>query len=158
MLLSNIMKTEKGTGGSHGKISNLIVSIGVAVALVVGVMLIHLLVTFILMLFGNDGTNNYTGAKRELAEKAVSDIRSLTDDKLRWAHFYHVEEVRPTTAEEIGKFCKPGKSETSSNSSDPRYYTVVVKTGELFGFQSETLTVDGCNAFGPSKDSPYFKR
>ena len=82
----------------------------VTAAIATGMLLVLLSVFILQSLFTkDDGTTKYTGAQQQLAKKAIGDISYLTDNKKRWAYRFYVEDVRPTTPEEINNSCTPNK-------------------------------------------------
>lgn len=132
---------------------------GVLIILVVAVLsTLYLIMKLIVPIVVGDGLSKYTGAKRQLAEKAMSDISYEIDNKLRWAYTFHAEDVRPTTTNELAEFCVPYNATVSNDPNDPRYYTVIMTESQLFDVNKRTIVVDGCNAFGPAQDGPYYKR
>lgn len=121
-------------------------------------LVLYLLFTVAFPLLIGDGLLFYNGAAKEAGQKAISYSSSQLDNKIRFTYLYHVDEVRPTSAEEINKYCKPAGGQVVNNADDIRYYTVVMSVRRLLTFASKnTITVDGCNAFGPYRDAYKYR-
>jgi len=133
-------------------------SLGAAVGVVLISLVVYYAVVLIIGSTSDDGLGKYKGAEKELATKAVSDLKNSIDDKKRWAYTFHVDEVRETTADEIIKYCTPNNGEVTNNPDNPRFYTVTITTGETVNPNKRTVVIDGCNAFGPKKDGAYETR
>ena len=109
-----------------------------AAGLVLGALITYYIVVLILAVSGN-GIGKYKGAEKELAIKAISDVEYLVDDKLRWAYTFHVDEVRPTTPDEVMQYCIPNDGEVTNSPDNPRFYTVTITTGETINPHKKLL-------------------
>ncbi len=102
-------------------------------------------------LIRGNGINNYTGVKQVVANEAIATERTEIDNKVRWAYFIHVEEVRPTTQSEKEQYCQAQQAnqniQTSDDPADALYYTTKLSVREILGFKTRTVIYDGCQLF-----------
>lgn len=78
--------------------------VGFLILLVVGAWLI---LTLIIPIMRGDGLNNFTGAKKELAAKSITNVQHRsTDNKLVWARPIHLKKF----VQQLTKKSKPSVS------------------------------------------------
>jgi hypothetical protein len=156
--MKNSQSTAKDDQKTRKTNRGVLLSTIATVTLIILAFIIYYLVVFPLSATRGDGVDKYKGAEKELAIKAISDLKAQIDDKKRWAYTFHVDEVRPTTAEEIIAYCTPANGEVTNNPDNPRFYIVIISTGETANPTKAKVIIDGCNAFGPKKDGAYLQR
>lgn len=129
--------------------------------------ILWLTLTLIVPLVKGDGASNYSGTKKELAQRIVTLTQefngpqspSFTPD---FMYHVHVDDIRPVSAEEVSKFCIH-PSLTSSDPSDFHYYAATVTEGYLLSLKTITTHHVGCNVtdylhssiFGDPKGKVY---
>ena len=93
-----------------------------------------------------DGTENYTGYKLKLAENALKRLRAESDiSPVAIYHHLRVDDIRPSTAEEVQEECHP-ENHYSSDPNNPGHYTVVVSDRSLFGIKTFSINLPACTA------------
>ena len=87
----------------------------------------------------NDGTDNYTGAKKQAATWAVNFVKRDQSISPLPAFFQQVKavDVRPVTQEEAKSSCETN-SQVTKDPNEPGYYTVEIEVSRLFGDKSTT--------------------
>jgi len=107
-------------------------------------------------LFRHDGTEKLTGAKQEVAKKALSfeQKNSSVSPMPSFTQQIHVDEVRAISSDEKTKYCT-NSAYVSDDPNDPRYYAVVMSLHKLFEAESKSVTELGCDFL--QLDEGYFK-
>lgn len=132
-------------GGLQSKF-NVTLTAWIVVGIVVALLLHYLVITVVSPLMHGDGVASFTGAKKDAAQKAVDVVRTLIDNKKRWAYAIHVNDVHTTTDQEKAQFCGGDRAHVTHDATDPHYYTVVVNTKPLFSYAAATTQVlPGCS-------------
>lgn len=143
------MEREKHSKKPIGKI------IGFSILGVIGA---WLLLTVVVPLAMGDGVNNFTGTEKGVAE-AFSDYSygTVTTEDLtpEFMIRFHIDDVHPTTPEEIAQYCHDPNLVTN----DPTkytYYTVVSSVRRLGNFGAYQTVSPGCQF--SANVNRYFKQ
>jgi len=109
------------------------------------VVFVYLIQTVAIPLTQEDGTSNYSGARKEAAVRAVKNISDHLQIDHKVLSKVHVEDVHVTTFREKAQYCSGEGAVESSGPADPKYYTVVMNVRDLFSYaSSSTEVIYGC--------------